>query len=90
MGRLLVIDAAASGSVDKGIGALVDTIGYHMTGDQAKGPTRCAACLGTRLVRAWREDGTEIYNCRDCGASTMVQEGSAAIVAPPTREAPES
>jgi len=60
-----------------------------MDGDQSTGPQRCAACHGTRLVRAWREDGTEIYNCRDCGASTMIQDGSAAMVAPPAREDPE-
>jgi len=60
-----------------------------MDGDQSKGPQRCAACHGTRLVRAWREDGTEIYNCRDCGASTMIQDGSAPMVAPPAREDPD-
>jgi Zn ribbon nucleic-acid-binding protein len=61
-----------------------------MDRDQSDGPKRCAACYGTRLVRAWREDGTEIYNCRDCGASTMVQHDSAAVVVAPTREDAES
>lgn len=61
-----------------------------MDEDQPERPKRCPACHGTRLVRAWREDGTEIYNCRDCGASTMVQDGSAVIVAAPTREDSES
>jgi len=60
-----------------------------MDGDQSKGPQRCAACHGTRLVRAWREDGTEIYNCHDCGASTMIRDGSAAIIVPPAGEDPK-
>jgi len=60
-----------------------------MDGDQSEALKRCAACHGTRLVRAWREDGTEIYNCRDCGASTMVHEGSPAVVAPPARKEPD-
>jgi len=57
-----------------------------MDGGQSEGPRRCAACHGTRLVRAWREDGTEMYNCRDCGASTMIQDGSAATIVPPLEE----
>lgn len=61
-----------------------------MDGHQSKGPQRCAACHGTRLVRAWREDGTEIYNCRDCGASTMIRQGSAAVIAPPAGDDPEA
>ena len=62
-----------------------------MGGHDSEGPKRCAACYGTRLLRMWREDGTEIYNCRDCGASTMVQDDSTAVVVPPpSREEPET